>query len=99
MEMLSLVCLLPVSSQDSWTDAACLHEPETRALVQVLGFYASQGLRLPQQPPLLMVKSAELGNAASKEHHHSSARGTQGGTGAAPVFHTRWPWSPHSRIL
>ena len=69
------------------------------AFVQVLHFYASQGLRLPQQPPLLMVKSAELGNAASKEHHHSSARDTPGSTGAAPVFHTRWPLSPYSSIL
>ena len=66
-----------------------MREPMAHALVQVLNFYKRQGLRLPQQPPLLMVKSAELGNAASKEQHHSSARDTQGGTGAAPVFHTR----------
>ena len=67
--------------------------------MQVLDFYNSQGLRLNQQPPLLMVKSAELGNAASKEHHHSSARNTQRGTGAAPVFHTRWPFSPCSSAI
>ena len=65
-------------------------------MVQVLDFYNSQGLRLPQQPPLLIVKSAELGNAASKEHHHSSARDTQRGMGAAPVFHTRLFFSPCS---
>ena len=75
------------------------HRPKTHALVQVLYFYSSQGLRLPQQPPLLMVKSAELGNAASKEHHHSSARDTQRGAGAAPVFHTRWPFSPCSSAI
>lgn len=57
--------------------------------VQVLWFYERQGLKLPQQPPLLMVKSAELGNAASQEQHPTSDRETPGRTGAAPVMHTR----------
>ena len=58
-------------------------------VMQALHFYKQQGLRLPQQPPLLMVKSVELGNAASREQHHSSDRSSPGRKGAAPVFHTR----------
>ena len=58
--------------------------------VQILRFYERQGLKLPQQPPLLMVKSAELGNAASREQHPSSDRETPRGSGGAPVMHTRW---------
>ena len=62
--------------------------------VQILQFYEKQGLKLPQQPPLLMVKSAELGNAASREQHPSSDRSTPGGTAAGPVLHTRYPSGP-----
>ena len=57
--------------------------------VQILRFYERQGLKLPQQPPLLMVKSAELGNAASQEQHPTRDREAPRRTGAAPVMHTR----------
>jgi len=55
-------------------------------VMQVLQFYEQQGLRLPQQPPLLMVKSVELGNAASREQHHSSDRSSPSRNGAAQFF-------------
>lgn len=58
-------------------------------MLQVLQFYESQGLRLREEPPLLMVKSAELGNAASREPHQCSDRGAASGQAAAPAFHTR----------
>lgn len=66
----------------------CLGSPASGA--QILQFYERQGLKLPQQPPLLMVKSAELGNAASREQHPSSNRSTPGRTAAGPVLHTRY---------
>ena len=68
-------------------------------MAQVLRFYEGQGLKLPQQPPLLMVKSAELGNAASREQHPSSDRETPRGLGGAPVMHTRWRPSPASELF
>ena len=89
-----------VSSEDNPYSEVCRFEmllttlhrigAQPAYVVQVLRFYERQGLKLPQQPPLLMVKSAELGNAASREQHPSSDRETPRGSGGAPVMHTRW---------
>ena len=67
----------------------CTFRAQPACASQVLRFYERLGLKLPQQPPLLLVKSAELGNAASREQHPSSDRGAPGSNGAAPVMHTR----------
>lgn len=72
-----------------WQTRDALSGLSSVSVLQILRFYEGLGLKLPQQPPLLLVKSAELGNAASREQHPSSDRGAPGSNDAAPVMHTR----------
>lgn len=40
--------------------------------VQVLAFYASMGMRLPDKPPLLLVEPSALESAEAREGRHDS---------------------------
>lgn len=75
---------------------APLHAHACNCCRQVLQFFASHGLQLPEKPPLLLVDSATLGDAehreqqsgqhgSSTQHSHGPAHGEAPG---AAVFHT-----------
>jgi hypothetical protein len=51
---------------------------------QVLAFYEGMGMALREKPPLMLVDSAALGEAETREQRSNGPPGA-----AAPVFHTR----------